>query len=148
MHLQCATNFSEGISEGPFRQFLWKPALLTWTYRPHNYIFFLISIGIVWFNYQTQVKMILEILTCIKNQGRIQDFKLGWAHLKLFLGVFRVKNHNFMQKNHIFSNCGGRREHFGVFRVKFHDFTPKNHIFSNFRGGCSSWICPWKYHFK
>ena len=46
--------------------------------------------------------------------------------------VFRVKNHDFTQKNHIFSNCGGRREHFGVFRVKNHDFTPKNHIFSNF----------------
>ena len=29
---------------------------------------------------------------------------------------------------------GGRRENFGVFRVKNHDFTPKNHIFSNFRG--------------
>jgi hypothetical protein len=28
---------------------------------------------------------------------------------------------------------GGRRENFGVFRVKNHDFTPKNHIFSNFR---------------
>jgi hypothetical protein len=24
---------------------------------------------------------------------------------------------------------------FGVFRVKNHDFMPKNHIFSNFRGG-------------
>ena len=24
---------------------------------------------------------------------------------------------------------------FEVFRVKNHDFTPKNHIFSNFRGG-------------
>jgi hypothetical protein len=24
---------------------------------------------------------------------------------------------------------------FGVFRMKNHDFTPKNHIFSNFRGG-------------
>ena len=24
---------------------------------------------------------------------------------------------------------------FGVFRVKNHDFTPKNHIFLNFRGG-------------
>jgi hypothetical protein len=23
----------------------------------------------------------------------------------------------------------------GVFRVKNHDFTPKNHIFANFRGG-------------
>ena len=44
-------------------------------------------------------------------QGRIQDFKLGaGAHLKKLRraeggakidGVFRVKNHNFTQKNHI-----------------------------------------------
>jgi hypothetical protein len=31
---------------------------------------------------------------------------------------------------------------FGVFRVKNHDFTPKNHIFSNFRGA-PPWIRPW-----
>jgi hypothetical protein len=53
---------------------------------------------------------------------------------KIF-GIFRVKNHDFTPKNHIFSNCGGRCEIFGVFRVKNHHFTPKNHIFSNFRGG-------------
>ena len=31
---------------------------------------------------------------------------------------------------------------FGVFRVKNHDFTPKNHIFSNFRSapGTTAWI--------
>ena len=46
-------------------------------------------------------------------------------------GVFRVKNHVFTPKNHIFSNCGTRREIFGVFRVKNHDITPKNHILSN-----------------
>jgi hypothetical protein len=28
------------------------------------------------------------------------------------VGVFRVKNHDFTPKNHIFSNCGGRRENF------------------------------------
>ena len=52
-------------------------------------------------------------------QGRIQDFKLEGAHLKKLhrakgganiFGVFRVKNHDFTPKNHIFSNCGGRRE--------------------------------------
>ena len=35
------------------------------------------------------------------------------------------------------SSWGGRGTHlkrFGVFRVKNHDFTSKNHIFSNFRG--------------
>ena len=50
-------------------------------------------------------------------QGRIQDFKLGGgAHLKK---LRRAK---------------GGAKIFGVFRVKNHDFTPKNHIFSNFRG--------------
>ena len=33
---------------------------------------------------------------------------------------------------HIAPN-GGRRKMFGVIRVKNHDFTQKNHIFSNFR---------------
>ena len=43
---------------------------------------------------------------------------------------------------------------FGVFRVKNHDFTPKNHIFSNFRGGGARrvrpppWIRPCKVLFK
>jgi hypothetical protein len=31
---------------------------------------------------------------------------------------------------------------FGVFRVKNHDFTPKNHIFSNFRGGARAGCAP------
>jgi hypothetical protein len=54
---------------------------------------------------------------------------------KIF-GVFRVKNHDFTPKNHIFPILGEAREIFGVFHVKNHDFTPKkNHIFSNFRGG-------------
>jgi hypothetical protein len=53
---------------------------------------------------------------------------------KIF-GVFRVKNHDFTPKNHIFSIAEGGAKIFEVFRVKNHDFTPKNHIFSNFRGG-------------
>jgi hypothetical protein len=31
---------------------------------------------------------------------------------------------------------------FGVFRVKNHDFTQKNHIFSNFRGEGARRVCP------
>ena len=52
-------------------------------------------------------------------QGRFQDFKLGGGgtHCKKI------------------APSGGKREIVGVFRVKNHDFTPKNHIFSNFRGG-------------
>ena len=59
--------------------------------------------------------MILH-LTYVK-QERIQDFKLGGAHLKKL------------------RRAEGGAKIFGVFRVKNPDFTPKNHIFSNFRGG-------------
>jgi hypothetical protein len=44
-------------------------------------------------------------------------------------GVFRVKNHDFTPKNHIFPILGGAREIFGVFHVKNHDFTPKKSYF-------------------
>ena len=47
-------------------------------------------------------------------QGRIQDFKLGGAHLKK---LRRAEEGAKM---------------FGVFRVKNHDFTPKYHIFFQF----------------
>ena len=49
-------------------------------------------------------------------QGRIQLFKLEGAHLKKL------------------RRAEGGANIFGVFRVKNHDFTPKDHIFSNFRG--------------
>ena len=65
------------------------------------------------------------------SQGRIQDFKLGGgAYLKKL------------------RRAEGGAKIVGVFRVKNHDYTPKNHIFSNFRGGaragCAppSWIRP------
>jgi hypothetical protein len=49
------------------------------------------------------------------TQGQIQNFKLG-GHLAeagaKFAGVFRVKNHDFMPKKKIFSNCRGRQENF------------------------------------
>ena len=74
-------------------------------------------------------------------QGRIQDFKLGGAHLKKLhraeggakiFGVFRVKNHDFTPKNHIFSNCRGRRENFWGISCEKSRFTPKHHIFFQF----------------
>jgi hypothetical protein len=61
-------------------------------------------------------------------QGRIQDFKFGGGgHL------------NKLRR----AEEGAKI--FGVFRVKNHDFTPKNHIFIQFRGacaGCAPWIRP------
>jgi hypothetical protein len=50
-------------------------------------------------------------------------------------GVFRVKNHDFTPKNHIFPILVGAREIFGVFHVKNHDFTPKIIIFFPILGG-------------
>ena len=74
-----------------------------------------------------------------KDQGRIQDFKLGGVHLKNLrraqegvniFGIFRVKNHDFTPKNHIFSNCGGRRENFwGISCEKSRFYAKKSYIF-------------------
>ena len=49
------------------------------------------------------------------------------AGAKIF-GVFRVKNHEFTPKNHIFFNCGGRRGNFwGVSCEK------SFHLYRNYR---------------
>ena len=70
--------------------------------------------------------------------GAIQDFKLREAQLKKLrraeggakiFGVFRMKNHDFTPKNHIFPIAEGGVKIFGVFRMKNHDLTPKNQIF-------------------
>ena len=59
-------------------------------------------------------------------QGRIQDFKLGGAHLK------KLRRAILRQKMIFFPIAEGGANIFGVFRVKNHDFTPKNHIFFQF----------------
>ena len=51
------------------------------------------------------------------------------------MGVFRVKNHDFTPKNHIFSNCEGRRENVWGISCEKSRFYAKKNIFSNFRGG-------------
>ena len=72
-------------------------------------------------------------------QGRIQDFKIGGVYLKKLrraeggakiFGVFRVKNHDFTPKKYIFSNCGGRREHFlGISCEKSRYYAKKSYFF-------------------
>jgi hypothetical protein len=70
------------------------------------------------------------------KQGRIQDFKLGGALRKIapseIFGVFRVKNHDFTPKNHIFPNRGGRRENFGGISCEKSRFYAKKSIFFQF----------------
>ena len=75
----------------------------------------------------------------LREQGRIQDFKLGGVHLKKLrraegganiFGVFRVKNHDFMPRNHIFSNCRGRRENvWGISCEKSRFYAKKSYFF-------------------
>ena len=94
--------------------------------------------------HQREVHFKQDIYT---NQGRIQDFKLGGAHLKKLrraeggakiFGVFRVKNHDFTPKNHIFpilGGGGGGAKFLGYFMWKITILRQKNHIFTNFKGG-------------
>ena len=83
---------------------------------------------------KTYIHLSPQSFSLIQNQGRIQDFKLGGAHLKKFLGVFRVKNHNFTPTNHIFSNCGGRRENcWGISCEKSRFYAKKSYFFQLWR---------------
>ena len=78
-------------------------------------------------------------------QGRIQDFKLGGAHLKKncaerrearnCLGYFVSKITILRQKIIFLPIAEGGTKMFGVFRLQNRDFAPKNHIFSKFREG-------------
>ena len=52
-----------------------------------------------------------------------------------FWGISCEKSRFYAKKIRFFPNAEGSAKIIGVFRVKNHDFTPKNHIFSNFRGG-------------
>ena len=99
-------------------------------------------------------------------QGLIQDFKLGGVHLKKLrrveggskmFGTFCVKNHDFMPRNHIFSNCGGRRESFwGISCEKSRSYAKKSYFFtldpplygmySVYRVWRAEWyVCNWLY---
>ena len=73
------------------------------------------------------------------NAGADPGFQVRGAHLKKLpraeggakiVGVFRVKNHDFTTKNHIFSNCGGRRENcWGISCEKSRFYAKKSYFF-------------------
>ena len=74
-------------------------------------------------------------LKIVSEVAHDREFKLGGggggAHLQ-----------KLRQKIIFLPIAEGGAKVFGVFRVKNHDFTPKNHIFSNFRGAHPPWIRP------
>ena len=89
---------------------------------------------------------IVQYSTC--HYDLTHSFKLGGrggggggAHLKelrraeggaKIFGLFRVKNHDFTPKNHIFSNCGGRCENVCGISCEKSRFDAKNSYFPQF----------------
>ena len=60
------------------------------------------EVDTIWYICVHLLYWIPPIVTQTQTQGWIQDFKLGGAHLKKIVGVFRVKNHDFMPNKSYF----------------------------------------------
>jgi hypothetical protein len=87
------------------------------------------------FCFETQYHAVLQtvnsILLWTVRQLKIIFFPIAEGGAKMF-GVFRVKNHDFTPKNHIFSNCGGRRENvWGISQNTPNIFAPPSAIGKN-----------------
>ena len=83
-----------------------------------------------------------------RPQGRIQDFKLGGAHLKFCFGYFVWKITILRQKILFFPIAEGGAKIFEVFRVKNHDFLRQKIIFFPILGGaCAGCTPPWTLTF-
>ena len=83
--------------------------------------------------------------------GADPGFQVRGAHLKKLrraeggakiFGVFRVKNHDFTPKNHIFFNCRGRRENFWGISCEKSRFYAKKIIFFPILGGARAGCAP------
>jgi hypothetical protein len=72
--------------------------------------------------------------------GALKKIAPSGGRCEKFWGISCEKSRFYDKKIVFFPIEEGGAKNFGVFRVKNHDFTPKNHIFSNFRGaraGCA-----------
>ena len=71
----------------------------------------------------------------VRGGAQLKKLRRAEGGAKIF-GVFRVKNHDFTPKKHIFPILGGGARNFwGISCEKSRFYAKKNHIFSNFRGG-------------
>ena len=73
--------------------------------------------------------------------GALKKLRRAKGGANIF-GVFRVKNHDFTQKNHIFSNCGGRREKCWGISCEKSRFCAKKIIFFPILGGARAGCAP------
>jgi hypothetical protein len=65
----------------------------------------------------------------VRGVVHLKKLRLAEEGVKIFR-VYRVKNHDFTPKNHIFSNCGGRRENFwGILCEKSRFYAKKSYFF-------------------
>ena len=67
--------------------------------------------------------------------GALKKIAPSGGRREHFGGISCEKSRFYAQKSSFFPIAEGGAKNVGVFRVKNHDYTPKNHIFSNFRGG-------------
>ena len=72
----------------------------------------------------------------VRRRAHLKKLRRAEGGAKIF-GVFRVKNHDFTPKNHIFPilRGEGRAKLLGYFMWKITILRQQNHIFTNFRGG-------------
>ena len=68
-----------------------------------------------------------------KLGGALKKIAPSGRRRENFWGISCEKSRFYAKKSYIFPVAEGGAKILGVFRVKNHDFTPKNHIFSNFR---------------
>jgi hypothetical protein len=81
------------------------------------------------------------------REGALKKIAPSGGSREKIWGISCEKSRFYDKKSYFFQlRAEGGAKIFGVFRVKNHDFTPKNHIFTNFRGaraGCApAWIRP------
>ena len=66
--------------------------------------------------------------------GALKKIAPSGGRREKFWGISCETSRFYAKKSYFFQLRREARTFFGLFRVKNHDFTPKNHIFSNFRG--------------
>jgi hypothetical protein len=67
--------------------------------------------------------------------GALKKIAPSGGRREHFWGISCEKSRFYAKRSYFFQLRREARKVLGVFRVENHEFTPKNHIFSNFRGG-------------